>query len=117
MPLSVAVLMDPIRSIKIAKDTTFALLLEASRRGHALLYMEQGVLALRGGEAMVHHIIIGLGIASCVLLCAAYGGGATYAIPIVYMPILMITHVAAFVLLARPAPKAAAQARPLGAAA
>jgi glutathione synthase len=51
MPLSVAVLMDPIRSIKIAKDTTFALLLEASRRGHALLYMEQGDLALRGGEA------------------------------------------------------------------
>ncbi|MGE7138234.1 glutathione synthase [Luteibacter sp. NPDC031894] len=51
MPLSVAVLMDPIRAIKIAKDTTFALLLEASRRGHALLYMEQGDLALRGGEA------------------------------------------------------------------
>jgi len=51
MPLSVAVLMDPIRAIKIAKDTTFALLLEASRRGHSLLYMEQGDLALRGGEA------------------------------------------------------------------
>ena len=51
MPLSVAVLMDPIRAIKIAKDTTFAMLLEASRRGHALLYMEQGDLALRNGEA------------------------------------------------------------------
>ncbi|MGF6709950.1 glutathione synthase [Luteibacter sp. W1I16] len=51
MPLSVAVLMDPIRAIKIAKDTTFAMLLEASRRGHGLLYMEQGDLALRGGEA------------------------------------------------------------------
>jgi glutathione synthase len=51
MPLAVAVLMDPIRAIKIAKDTTFALLLEASRRGHALLYMEQGDLALRDGEA------------------------------------------------------------------
>lgn len=51
MPLSVAVLMDPIRSIKIAKDSTFAMLLEAQRRGHALLYMEQGDLALRGGEA------------------------------------------------------------------
>jgi len=51
MPLSVAVLMDPIRAIKIAKDTTFAMLLEASRRGHALLYMEQGDLALRDGEA------------------------------------------------------------------
>jgi len=28
--------------------------------------------------------------------------GATYAIPIVYVPLLMITHVAAFYLLARP---------------
>jgi glutathione synthase len=43
--------MDPIRAIKIAKDSTFAMLLEASRRGHALLYMEQGDLALRDGEA------------------------------------------------------------------
>lgn len=51
MPLSVAVLMDPIRAIKIAKDSTFAMLLEASRRGHALLYMEQGDLALRDGQA------------------------------------------------------------------
>jgi hypothetical protein len=33
--------------------------------------------------------------------------GATYAIPIIYVPLLMITHVAAFCLLARPRPKAA----------
>jgi hypothetical protein len=32
--------------------------------------------------------------------------GATYAIPIVYVPLLMITHVAAFYLLLRPQPKA-----------
>ncbi|MBB3227340.1 glutathione synthase [Luteibacter sp. Sphag1AF] len=51
MSLSVAVLMDPIRSIKIAKDSTFAMLLEAQRRGHALFYMEQGDLALREGRA------------------------------------------------------------------
>jgi glutathione synthase len=44
--LSVAVLMDPIGAIKTAKDTTFAMLLEAQRRGHALYYMEQGDLAL-----------------------------------------------------------------------
>ncbi|OZB61177.1 MAG: glutathione synthase [Lysobacterales bacterium 14-68-21] len=49
MPLSVAVLMDPIGAIKIVKDTTFAMLLEAQRRGHALFYMEQGDLALRDG--------------------------------------------------------------------
>lgn len=33
--------------------------------------------------------------------------GAAYAIPIIYVPLLMITHVAAFYLLVRPQPKAA----------
>ena len=33
--------------------------------------------------------------------------GATYAIPIIYVPLLMITHVAAFYLLARSQPRAA----------
>lgn len=32
--------------------------------------------------------------------------GAAYAIPVIYVPLLMITHVAAFYLLARPRPKA-----------
>jgi hypothetical protein len=36
--------------------------------------------------------------------------GATYAIPIIYVPVLMITHFVAFYLLARPQPKVA---RPL----
>jgi hypothetical protein len=33
--------------------------------------------------------------------------GATYAIPIIYVPVLMITHIVAFYLLVRPQPKAA----------
>jgi hypothetical protein len=33
--------------------------------------------------------------------------GATYAIPILYVPMLMITHIAAFYWLARPQPKTA----------
>ena len=33
--------------------------------------------------------------------------GATYVIPIIYVPLLMITHVVAFYLLVRPQPKAA----------
>ena len=49
MPLSVAVLMDPISTIKVAKDTSLAMLLEGQRRGHALYYMEQGDLALHDG--------------------------------------------------------------------
>ena len=36
MTLDVLVIMDPIDSIKIAKDTSFALLLEAQRRGHRI---------------------------------------------------------------------------------
>jgi len=51
MPLDVVVVMDPIGSIKIAKDTTFAMLLEAQRRGHRLLYVTPGRLALRDGRA------------------------------------------------------------------
>jgi glutathione synthase len=50
MSLSVAVLMDPISAIKTVKDTSFAMLLEAQRRGHRLHYMEQGDLALRNGR-------------------------------------------------------------------
>jgi glutathione synthase len=49
MTLSVAVLMDPIGAIKVAKDTSLAMLLEAQRRGHTLHYFEQGDLALRDG--------------------------------------------------------------------
>jgi glutathione synthase len=53
MTLSVAVLMDPIGAIKVAKDTSLAMLLEAQRRGHALHYFEQGDLALRDGAPWV----------------------------------------------------------------
>lgn len=52
MPLDVIVVMDPIDHIKIAKDTTFAMLLEAQRRGHRLHYVRPGGLALRGGTAV-----------------------------------------------------------------
>ena len=44
MPLNVAVVMDPIAGIKIAKDSTFAMLLEAQRRGHRLFYVTPGSL-------------------------------------------------------------------------
>src|SRR4249919_2972370 len=52
MPLQVAVVMDPIGSIKIGKDTSFAMLLEAQRRGHALHYVAPGGLAVSDGRAM-----------------------------------------------------------------
>ncbi len=52
MPLDVIVVMDPIGSIKIAKDSTFAMLLEAQRRGHRLHYVIPGGLSMRDGEAV-----------------------------------------------------------------
>ena len=52
MPLDVIVVMDPIGAIKIAKDTTFAMLLEAQRRGHRLHYVLPGGLSLRDGKAI-----------------------------------------------------------------
>lgn len=51
MSLNIAVVMDPIASIKIAKDSTFAMLLEAQRRGHRLHYVVPGGLAIAGGRA------------------------------------------------------------------
>jgi len=48
--LRVAVQMDPIESINIDADSTFALMLEAQARGHALWHYHVRDLALRGGR-------------------------------------------------------------------
>ena len=47
MVLKVAVQMDPIASINPAGDSTFALMLEAQARGHAVVYYVPQTLALR----------------------------------------------------------------------
>ena len=51
MQLDVVVVMDPIEGIKVAKDSTFAMLLEAQRRGHRLHYVRPGGLLLSEGVA------------------------------------------------------------------
>jgi glutathione synthase len=48
--LRVAVQMDPIESINIDGDSSFALMLEAQARGHALWHYHVRDLALRGGR-------------------------------------------------------------------
>jgi len=50
MRLNVAVQMDPIERINIRGDSTFALLLEAQRRGHLLFYYTPDRLVLRDGK-------------------------------------------------------------------
>ena len=47
--LTVAVQMDPIERIRIAGDSTFALLLEAQARGHEILYYTPEMLSMRDG--------------------------------------------------------------------
>ena len=60
MKLNVAVQMDPIARINIRGDSTFALLLEAQKRGHGLSYYTPDKLSLRGGElvAPVQHLTV-----------------------------------------------------------
>ena len=50
MKLNVAVQMDPIVRINIRGDSTFALLLEAQKRGHALSYYTPEKLSLKGEQ-------------------------------------------------------------------
>jgi len=52
MTRSLAVLMDPIQHININKDSTFAILMAAQRRGYILYYVEQSGLWLDQGSAM-----------------------------------------------------------------
>jgi glutathione synthase len=50
MSLKIAVQMDPIQRINIKGDSTFALLLEAQKRGHKLFYYTPDRLALLNGR-------------------------------------------------------------------
>ena len=51
MTIRLGVVMDPIGSIKVHKDSTLAMLLEAQRRDWSIRYMEQGDLFLRDGQS------------------------------------------------------------------
>jgi len=54
MPTSVLVIMDPIAHIKIAKDSSFAMLLAAQERGWTLHYAELNDLSLSDGIAQAN---------------------------------------------------------------
>lgn len=49
--MKLGVVMDPIGSINIKKDSTFAMLLEAQQRDYKLFYLEQSDLYLEGQQA------------------------------------------------------------------
>lgn len=50
--MRLAVVMDPIGSINIKKDSTFAMILSAQKRGWEVCYLEQEDLLLSNGEAI-----------------------------------------------------------------
>jgi len=52
--IKLGIVMDPIASINIKKDTSFAMLLEAQRRGWELHYMEMDDLYLHAGDGRAH---------------------------------------------------------------
>lgn len=52
MTLRVAVQMDPLESINIAGDSTFAIMLAAQARGHKLYHYEAGDLSYRDGKVV-----------------------------------------------------------------
>lgn len=52
MAITLGVVMDPIASIKPAKDSTLAMLLEAQRRGWITFFMEQGDIYVNRGSAL-----------------------------------------------------------------
>ncbi len=54
MTLHLGIVMDPIDSITVVKDSSFAMLLEAQRRGWSLHYMEMDSLVLRDGRPLGH---------------------------------------------------------------
>jgi hypothetical protein len=81
-PLPPAAYLVPLGAI------IFTLAIAIDTIGHRTIYKQ----ALRGGEGLVHHIIIFAGITSCVLLCAAYSGGSAYAIPALVMTVLSFVY-------------------------
>jgi glutathione synthase len=50
-PLQLAFVMDPIEAVNIHEDTTFALMLEAQKRGHRVLYVDPADLGVTDGRA------------------------------------------------------------------
>jgi glutathione synthase len=48
--MRIAIILDPIEHIKTYKDSTFAIMRVAAKRGHALYVMDQGDIVLRGNQ-------------------------------------------------------------------
>lgn len=54
MTIKLGVIMDPIEGIKVSKDSTFAMLLEAQKREYDIHYMQAGDMFLMDGEVFAN---------------------------------------------------------------
>jgi len=54
MTIKLGVIMDPIEGIKVSKDSTFAMLLEAQNRGYEITYMLANSLVLKDDKLFAH---------------------------------------------------------------
>ncbi len=61
---------------------TFAIAVDTI--GHLTIYKEE----IRRAEALVHHVTIAAGVASCVFLCAAYSEPSAFTIPALVATVL-----------------------------
>ena len=58
--IKLGIVMDPISSINIKKDSSFAMMLEAQRRGWEIHYMEMNDLSLEQGKAIARTRVVSL---------------------------------------------------------
>ncbi len=58
--IKLGIVMDPISSINIKKDSSFAMMLEAQRRGYEIHYMEMNDLHLDQGKAIADTKVVEL---------------------------------------------------------
>jgi len=54
MTIKLGVIMDPIEGIKVSKDSTFAMLLEAQNRAYEITYMQACDLVLKDGKVLAN---------------------------------------------------------------
>ncbi|MGS4880201.1 glutathione synthase [Photobacterium damselae] len=58
--IKLGIVMDPIKSINIKKDSSFAMMMEAQRRGWEIHYMEMNDLSLEQGKAVARTRVVSL---------------------------------------------------------
>jgi len=58
--MKIAFLADPLDSFKIYKDSTFAMMREAARRGHEIYHFEQGDMVFANGVVTAHAVKVTL---------------------------------------------------------